>query len=120
MQKLVTKAIETALAKTPYGTQDGVPLRDKKIIARYFNPYGHGTWYVLEDSSFKDDRIVFGAVDMGCGLELGGFSIAEIETTRIHVSMFGMSADLPLERDIGVEPLKSTMGEYIDRYGHQV
>ena len=44
-QKLITKAIENALNKMPYGTSDGKG-KDAKVIARFFG--GSFTFYVLE------------------------------------------------------------------------
>lgn len=116
MQKLVTKEIENALKKAPYGSTDGVPVDDKKVIARYFNPCGAGTWYVLEDSMFfeegNDQQIVFGAVTLGYGLELGDFSITELREIKLP---FGLS----IERDISVEPFKETLGTLRERYGEE-
>jgi hypothetical protein len=109
MQKLITKEIEKAILKTPYGTTDGVPLDEKKVIARFFNPCGAGTWYVLEDSDFKENEIVFGAVTLGFGLELGDFSIAELRAIKLPFF-------LRIERDISVEPFKETLGELRKRY----
>ena len=112
MQKLITKEIEKAILKTPYGTTDGVPRDEKKVIARFFNPCGAGTWYVLEDSDFKENEIVFGAVTLGYGLELGDFSIQELR--EIKLPFF-----LNIERDISVEPFKETLGELRKRYGEE-
>lgn len=104
MQKLITKEIEKAILKTPYGSTEAVAPDDKKVIARFFNPCGGGTWYVLEDSDFKENEIVFGAVTLGFGLELGDFSIAELRAIKLPFY-------LSIERDISVEPFKSTLGE---------
>lgn len=111
-QKLITKAIEEAILKTPYGTTDGVPLDEKKVIARFFNPCGAGTWYVLEDSDFNENQIVFGAVTLGHGLELGDFSIQELR--EIKLPFF-----LSIERDSSVEPFKSTLGELRRLHGEE-
>lgn len=50
-QKLVTKEIEDAIKNTPYASTDGIDRDEKRVIARYFNPCGAGTWYVLENGS---------------------------------------------------------------------
>lgn len=116
MQKLVTKEIEDAIRKTPYGTTDGTPNDDKKVIARFFNPCGAGTWYVLEDSMFfeegNDQQIVFGAATLGYGLELGDFSIRELGEMKLP---FG----LRIERDISVHPFEKTLGELRKTYGEE-
>lgn len=112
-QKLITKEIEEAIKKTPYGSTDGVDRDDKKVIARFFNPCGAGTWYVLEDDSFDDEyKVVFGAATLGDGLELGSISLKELEDLRLP---FG----LRIERDISVEPFKETLGELRRRYNEE-
>ena len=116
MQKLVTKEIEDAIRKTPYGTTDGTPNDDKKVIARFFNPCGAGTWYVLEDSMFfeegNDQQIVFGAATLGYGLELGDFSIKELNELKLPYG-------LRIERDISVQPFQKTLGELLKTYGEE-
>ena len=102
--KLITKEIEEAIKKTPYGSTENVELDDKKVIARFFNPTGAGTWYVLEDDDWENGRVVFGAATLGYGLELGSISIDELESIKLP---FGLT----IERDISVEPFKSTLGE---------
>lgn len=102
--KLITKEIEEAIKKTPYGSTENVELDDKKVIARFFNPTGAGTWYVLEDDDWENGRVVFGAATLGYGLELGSISIDELESLKLP---FGLT----IERDISVEPFKSTLGE---------
>ena len=116
MQKRITKAIIEALAKTPYGSTDGTPKDDKRVIARFFNPMGRGTWYVLEDSMFFKDgepkdadhidenMIVFAASTLGYGLELGDISLKELMDIKLPFGMY-------IERDSSVEPFKNTLGE---------
>lgn len=108
--KLITKEIEEAIKNTPYGSTENVELDDKKVIARFFNPIGAGTWYVLEDDSWDDGRVVFGAATLGYGLELGSISIDELESLKLPL---GMS----IERDISVQPFKNTLGELRKTYG---
>lgn len=125
-QKLLTKAIINALAKTPYGSEDGVNRDEKKVIARYFGG-GAFVCYVLEDDSFfkeyktdandrlvptsaeesniEENMVVYCAQSLGYGLELGGVSLKELFALRFRP--FG----LPPERDNSVEPFKYTLGE---------
>lgn len=102
-QKFVTKKIEEAILRTPYASTNGVAIDDKKVIARYFNPMGAGTWYVIENDDWEHGRTVFGAVTLGYGLELGPFSLDELEAIKLP---FGMH----IERDSSVEPFKHTLG----------
>lgn len=134
-QKLITKPIVEALAKTPYKSTENVAADDKKVIARFFGGCAC-TWYVLEDDSFFKDyktdektgllvptsldannlepnMTVFGAATLGHGLELGPFSLAEI--SAIHFPPFGLG----LERDIMVTPFKYTLGELRKRHGEE-
>jgi len=122
MQKRITQEIISALAKTPYGSTDGTPKDEKKVIARYFNPCGRGTWYVLEDSMFftdpehkdadhvEENMIVFSASTLGYGLELGDISLKELFDLKLPFGMY-------IERDTSVEPLKNTLGELRRLYG---
>lgn len=119
MQKRITTAIENALRKTPYGKTDGIAPDDKKVIARYFSPCGFGTWYVLEDSDYfadeaktvpTEDKVVFGAADLGHGLELGSISLTELENIKLPFYLY-------IERDTSVTPFKKTLGELRKMYG---
>lgn len=109
-QKLVTKEIEDAIKNTPYASTDGIDRDEKRVIARYFNPCGAGTWYVLENDDWENGRVVFGAATLGYGLELGPFSLDEMAELRLP---FG----LRIERDASVHPFKETLGELRRRYG---
>ena len=108
--KLITKEIEDAIKNTPYGSTEDVELDDKKVIARFFNPTGAGTWYVLENDDWENGRVVFGAATLGYGLELGSISIDELESLKLPLG-------LTIERDISVEPFKSTLGELRKAHG---
>lgn len=108
--KLITKEIEEAIKNTPYGSTEDVELDDKKVIARFFNPTGAGTWYVLENDDWENGRVVFGAATLGYGLELGSISIDELESLKLPLG-------LRIERDISVEPFKSTLGELRKAHG---
>lgn len=108
--KLITKEIEEAIKNTPYGSTEDVELDDKKVIARFFNPTGAGTWYVLENDDWENGRVVFGAATLGYGLELGSISIDELESLKLPLG-------LTIERDISVEPFKSTLGELRKAHG---
>jgi hypothetical protein len=102
--KLITKAIQNALNKMPYGSQDGKG-RDAKVIARYFR--GHYTSYVLESDG---GTRVFGLVDRGGGFEYGCFDLAGYEETNKRYVF-------QVERDKFVTPLQQTLGELMDLYG---
>jgi len=90
--KLLTKKVLAAFKKQ--GRCDTKKAEDVKIIAKFFNPCGAGTWYATEFS--EKDRIFFGWANLGddqCA-ELGSFSLDELESLRCPP--FG----LPIERDL--------------------
>ncbi len=108
MQKLFTKKIENALAKFPYGSQDGKG-KDAKVIARFF--VAQATWYILEK---ENDDILFGLANLGYGFEYGSISRRELETLRVRP--FGLG----VERDTSIEPCEYTLGECMAMYGEEI
>ena len=79
--KLITKEIEKRLAKAPlYSTEENA---EKKIICKFFNPYGSGTWYVFEGERQENgDWLFFGLVELH-DKELGYFTLSQLENVRI-------------------------------------
>ena len=112
-QKLITKAIENAINKMPYGSQDG-KRENAKVIARIFG--GSITAYILEGYQTGDEKwdgnTVFGLVDIGYGFEYGPFNVKDFEKGY----KFG-AIRLPFERGIYVEPLKQTIGDLAKENG---
>lgn len=92
--KMLTKEIERALPSL-YATE-GVPLKDKIIQVKFFNPCGRGRWYGIEyDPASKE---FFGVVEL-FETELGYFNLSELEALRLP---FGMH----IERDLYFKPRK--------------
>ncbi len=94
--KLLTQAIKRKLPKI-YATES-IPLEEKPIICKFFNPIGSGNWYVIEGEQKEDDFIFFGLVDLQ-EQEFGYFSLKELESTKLPLGM-------KIERDIYFEGLK--------------
>lgn len=91
--KLITKAIEAKLLKTPLYSTEAQSEEEKKPIVKFFNPCGAGTWIVYEGDKLPDgDWEFFGKVDLGYGFEWGYFRFSELESIRLP---FG----LKIERD---------------------
>lgn len=88
--KLITKEIRK---KTPYlyGTENE---KDKIATAKFFNPCGVGTWYLIELD--KDEDNAFGFVDLH-EREYGYFSIKELESIKLPFH-------LTIERDRYFKP----------------
>lgn len=89
--KLFTKGIDKKLfAQFPKGGS----LEGQKVIAKVFNPYGRGRWYIM-NSDPNDPDYLWGIVQLFDGEpEVGSFSREELE--NIKVGAF----KLPLERDL--------------------
>jgi hypothetical protein len=85
--KLLTKEI---LKKFPkWRSTDGKPEGEVKVIAKFFNPTGAGTWYATE---FDGEDSFFGYAVIFEG-ELGYFSLSELQSVR---GRFGLG----IERDL--------------------
>jgi hypothetical protein len=92
--KLLTKEIERKLPKL--GATEGVDLFEKKIVCKFFNPMGQGTWYVVEGEEDDGDWRFFGLVDLFVR-EWGYFTLNELESVDVG---FGLG----IERDIHWRP----------------
>lgn len=96
--KLITKAIETKLAKSPLYSTEGTPKAEKKIICKFF--FGAYTWYVVEAEKQSDgDYLFFGIVDYLGQNEMGYFTLSELQSLR-H---WGIPC---VERDMYFKPCK--------------
>ena len=88
--KLLTEEIKKQLPKL-YATEN-IPLKDKEIVCKFFNPCGIGTWLVVEGQQEEDDFIFWGLATIH-EQEWGYFSLNELEALKLP---FG----LKIERDI--------------------
>lgn len=88
--KLLTKELKKQIPAL-YSTES-IPLKEKIAVAKFFNPMGAGTWYVIEGQEEDGDFIFFGLVDLH-EQEFGYFSLNELQSIRLP---FG----LKIERDI--------------------
>lgn len=100
--KLITKALEKQFKKFPLRSQ--ADEEDPLVIAKFFNPYGAGTWLVTEAEKQADGTYLFyGYADIICG-EFGYFTSAELEVQvpiRINGKTFGYGK---IERDRWFQP----------------
>lgn len=90
--KLLTQKIIKALPERY--SQETNP--DPMVVCKFFNPTGHGTWYVLEGYQEDGEWIFFGLVDLHVK-ELGYFCLSELEAYK-------GTAGLGIERDKWFEP----------------
>ncbi len=78
--KLLTKAIEAKLLKSPLGSHDGE--KQPKVIVKFFTPDSNWTWYATEGSQTETgDWEFFGLVE-GHESELGYFILSELQSAK--------------------------------------
>ena len=91
--KLFTKEVDKQLfAQYPKGSS----LENQMVVAKIFNPYGRGVWYLL-NSDPEDPDYIWAIVDL-FEPEMGSVSRSELQTVK--VPPFGLG----LERDIYFTP----------------
>ena len=103
--KLLTKEILKAFEKQ--GDTSSKQASETKVIAKFFNPTGAGTWYAAE--WIPAEGIFFGFVSIfndHCD-ELGYFSLQELEEFRGRMG-------LGIERDMHFKPGSYTLQQLID------
>jgi hypothetical protein len=83
--KLLTNELKSKLPRL-YATQDE---NDPTVFVKLFHPFSNWTWFLTEFD--PDENISFGLVQ-GQEIELGYFSIAELEELRVN--------GLGVERDL--------------------
>ena len=93
--KLFTKEIERKLqAQYPKGSD----LECQDVIAKIFNPFGQGTWYLINQDP-EDPDYLWAIVDL-VEVEIGSVSKRELEQTKVRFN-------LGLERDLYFEPMNA-------------
>lgn len=90
--KLMTKEIEKALAASPIGSTDGKG-RNAKVIVKYFNPMGAGTWLITEGEKQEDGDWMFYGFCHIHEWEWGYVLLSQLEEIKLP---FGMT----IERDL--------------------
>ena len=90
---LMTKEIETK-AREQY--PKGSDLETQKVVAKFFDPTGSWTWYLMNQDP-EDPDYLWGIVK-GFEVEIGSFSLSELQTTKVR---FGLG----IERDPGFHPM---------------
>jgi hypothetical protein len=111
--RLFNKTIDRQLFKQ-YSL--GSDLSKQEVVAKIFNPYGNGTWFIL-NSDPQDPDYLWAIVDLGYGAEVGSVSRSELENYR---GRFGLG----FERDLSFDPINAEelyqglrQGEYYSHGG---
>lgn len=90
--KLMTKGIEKKFEKFTLYSQDGKGL-DAKVVVKYFNPTGAGTWLITEGEKQEDgDWLLFGYCHI-FEWEWGYVALSELQSFK---GQFGLG----IERDL--------------------
>ena len=89
--KLLTKSI-TEKAKKQY--DEGSDM-EQMVVAKFFNPIGNGTWYLMNLAD--DEDYAWGIVDL-FAVEVGSFSMRELQGIQLPLNM-------GIERDKYFEPM---------------
>ena len=93
--KLLTKKIKEQATKQ---YDEGSDM-EQMVVAKYFNPTGNGTWYLMNMD--KDEDYCWGIVDM-FAIEMGSFSMKELQSIKLPPLGLG------IERDLYFEPVKAS------------
>jgi hypothetical protein len=78
--KLLTKKI-TEQAKGQYNKNSDM---EQMVVAKFFNPIGNGTWYLMNMAD--DEDYAWGIVDL-FAIEMGSFSIKELQSVQLPLGM---------------------------------
>lgn len=98
--KLITKALEERFEKYPLGSQEGLGGK-AKVIAKFFNPMGVGTWIITEGEKTENgDYEMFGYCNLGDDemAELGYVMLSELENIKLPYGL-GIERDLYMPKD---------------------
>ena len=87
--KLFTKEIDQKLFDQ---YMMGSNLEDQMVVAKIFNPYGNGVWYLL-NSDPSDPDYIWAIVDL-FEVEMGSVSREELETLKVPPFRLGLERDL--------------------------
>lgn len=94
MELFTKEIIEKAKAQYPLGSE----MESQLIIAKFFNPTGAGTWYLMNMGP-EDEDYCWGIVDL-IEVEMGSFSKSDLENYK---GSFGLG----IERDLFFEPVNA-------------
>ena len=93
--KLLTKSI-TEKAKKQY--DEGSDM-EQMVVAKFFNPTGNGTWYLMNMD--EDEDYCWGIVDL-FAIEMGSFSMKELQSLKLPPLGLG------IERDTSFKSIKAS------------
>lgn len=111
--KLFTKEVDKQLfAQYPKGSD----LENQMVVAKIFNPYGRGVWYLL-NSDPEDPDYIWAIVDL-FEPEMGSVSRSELQTVKVPPFGLGLERDIYFTPKPAKEVFEGVLrGERYDRGG---
>jgi hypothetical protein len=88
--KLFTKDIDKKLFAQ---YSKGADLENQKVVAKIFNPYGRGRWYLL-NSDPNDPDYIWAIVQMDDDIDVGSVSRRELENIKVPPFRLGLERDI--------------------------
>ena len=104
---LMPEELKNKIKEYPIYSQDGLKL-DAKVLVKYFNPYGAGTWLILEGQELDDgDFELYGYIHI-LEWEYGYVLLSQLERIK-----FCNRASI--ERDLYTK--NETLGDFLKENG---
>lgn len=104
---LMPEELKNKIKEYPIYSQDGLKL-DAKVLVKYFNPYGAGTWLILEGQELDDgDFELYGYMNL-IEWEYGYVLLSQLERIK-----FCNRASI--ERDLYTK--NETLGDFLKENG---
>jgi len=111
--KLFTKEIDKKLFEQ---YSKGNDLENQMVVAKIFNPYGRGTWYLL-NSDPEDPDYIWAIVNL-FEVETGSISRNELESIKVPPFRLGLERDLSWTPKPAMEVMKGLQdGKYFAEGG---
>ena len=98
--KLLTEELVKKFEEYPLYSQDG-KSGDAKVIAKFFNPMGQGTWLITEGDIIRDEQGNIEDVEMFGFVNLVGMEYAELGYVSLNeLQSVKLPFGLTIERDL--------------------
>ena len=93
--ELINQDLINKFKKYPLYSQDG--KKEKKIIVKYFTPWGGWTWYITEGEQQEyGDWLLFGYVESGLGADCNEWGYVSLNELKSITGPLGLT----IERDL--------------------
>lgn len=109
--ELWSSELEQKALEYPFCSQD-CKGKKAKVLVKYFNPYGAGTWLITEAEKQKNgDWLLFGYCHI-FEWEWGYVLLSELQNTKVNVygCKFGLERDLHISDEATVADLADEDG----------